>query len=53
MEALIAEMLQDDGVRLAGARRIALEAKAQQAGITIPDALKAQLDQLVSEGSVV
>jgi len=53
METLISEMLQDDGVRLAGARRIALEAKAQQAGITIPDALKSQLDQLASEGSMV
>jgi (2R)-3-sulfolactate dehydrogenase (NADP+) len=53
METLIAEMLQDDGVRLAGARRIVLEAKAQQAGITIPDALKFQLEQLLSEGSVV
>jgi (2R)-3-sulfolactate dehydrogenase (NADP+) len=53
METLITEMLQDDGVRLAGARRIALEATAQQAGITIPDTLKAQLDKLSQEGSVV
>lgn len=53
METLIDEMLQDDGVRLAGARRIALEAMAQQAGITIPDALKSQLDKLAQEGSVV
>jgi (2R)-3-sulfolactate dehydrogenase (NADP+) len=53
METLIDEMLQDDGVRLAGARRIALEAMAQQAGISIPDALKSQLDKLAQEGSVV
>ena len=44
METIIAEMLIDDGVRLAGARRLALERKAVVAGITIPDALKAQIE---------
>ena len=44
METIIAEMLVDDGVRLAGARRLALERKAAVAGITIPDALKAQIE---------
>lgn len=43
METVIAEMLQDDGVRLAGARRLALERKARDSGITVPDALLAQL----------
>jgi (2R)-3-sulfolactate dehydrogenase (NADP+) len=44
METIIAEMLIDDGVRLAGARRLALERKAAVAGITIPDVLKAQIE---------
>ena len=43
METVIAEMLRDDGVRLAGARRLALEHKARDSGITVPDALLAQL----------
>lgn len=43
IEVLISEMLQDDGVRLAGARRLALERKAQTQGVTISDALHAQL----------
>lgn len=46
MEVLIAEMLGDDGVRLGGARRLALERAAQQAGLVIPDALMAQLKAL-------
>ena len=48
METVIAEMLKDDGVRLAGARRLALERKAADQGLTIPDALKAQLDTLAA-----
>lgn len=48
METVIAEMLKDDGVRLAGARRLALERKAAGQGLTIPDALKAQLDTLAA-----
>lgn len=36
IEALITEMLVDDGVRLAGARRLALERQARQHGIDIP-----------------
>ena len=46
METLITEMLMDEGVRLAGARRIALEQQAGQAGLTIPDALDEQLHRL-------
>ncbi len=46
METLIAEMLVDDGVRLAGARRIALEQQAGQSGLAIPDALHEQLHRL-------
>ncbi|MCY7308094.1 MAG: Ldh family oxidoreductase [Rhodoferax sp.] len=48
MEAVISEMLIDDGVRLAGARRLALEQQAQRSGITIPDALFSQLTQLAA-----
>ena len=43
METLIAEMLVDDGVRLAGGRRLALERTAHKDGIAIPDALHAQI----------
>jgi (2R)-3-sulfolactate dehydrogenase (NADP+) len=39
IEALISEMLVDDGVRLAGARRLALERKAREHGVDIPDGL--------------
>ena len=46
IETLITEMLVDDGVRLAGARRLVLERAAQHAGITVSDALRAQLDLL-------
>ncbi|MGH8805323.1 MAG: Ldh family oxidoreductase [Polaromonas sp.] len=48
METVIAEMLLDEGVRLAGARRLSLEIKAQQSGLDIPDALKSQLDRLAT-----
>jgi (2R)-3-sulfolactate dehydrogenase (NADP+) len=48
METLVSEMLIDDGVRLAGARRTSLEEKARISGLTIPDALKDQLDRLVA-----
>ena len=48
METIITEMLVDEGVRLAGARRLALEQQAQQAGVSIPDALLAQLTALAA-----
>ncbi len=48
IEILIAEMLIDDGVRLAGARRTGLEQQATQSGLTIPDALKNQLEMLAA-----
>jgi len=51
METLISEMLSDDGVRLAGVRRMDLEEKAQHAGLVIPDALKSQLDMLAAQTS--
>jgi (2R)-3-sulfolactate dehydrogenase (NADP+) len=41
-------MLQDEGVRLAGARRLALERKAQTSGVNVPDALVAQIKALAS-----
>ena len=39
IEALIGEMLVDEGVRLAGERRLALERKARAEGVEIPDGL--------------
>jgi (2R)-3-sulfolactate dehydrogenase (NADP+) len=39
METVTAEMLVDEGVRLAGARRLALERKARQEGIEVPQSL--------------
>ena len=39
VEALIAEILRDDGVRLPGARRDALAAKAARDGIEVPQAV--------------
>jgi (2R)-3-sulfolactate dehydrogenase (NADP+) len=48
METLISEMLIDDGVRLAGARRMQLEEQAKTSGLTIADALKTQLDLLAA-----
>ena len=47
IEVLVSEMLIDEGVRLAGARRLSLERKAQTAGITIPDALMQTLQKLL------
>jgi len=46
METLVAEMLVDEGVRLAGARRLALEDQARAQGLQLPDALLAQLRAL-------
>ena len=43
VEALIAEMLKDDGVRLPGYRRDALAARAAVAGVEIPQALADEL----------
>jgi (2R)-3-sulfolactate dehydrogenase (NADP+) len=46
METVVAEMLQDDGVRLAGARRLVLERKAANDGLQVADAVVAQLQKL-------
>jgi (2R)-3-sulfolactate dehydrogenase (NADP+) len=48
MEVLVTEMLVDDGVRLAGARRLALQRAAADAGIMVPDALLAQINSLAA-----
>jgi (2R)-3-sulfolactate dehydrogenase (NADP+) len=48
MEDVIAEMLVDDGVRLAGARRLDLERKAVVTGVIIPDALSKNLHDLAA-----
>jgi (2R)-3-sulfolactate dehydrogenase (NADP+) len=46
VETLISAMMQDEGVRLPGARRETLAAKAEKEGIEIGDALAAQLRAL-------
>jgi (2R)-3-sulfolactate dehydrogenase (NADP+) len=43
VETLIAAMLEDDGVRLPGARRVESLAIAEKDGIKVTDALHAQL----------
>ena len=43
LEDLIAAMLEDDGVRLPGARRHDLANTAQEEGVTVPDSLLAQM----------
>jgi len=48
MDTVIGEMLVDDGVRLAGERRLALERKARVQGLELPDAVMAQLQELSS-----
>ena len=45
-EVLVTQMLADEGVRLAGARRLALERQAAAQGLRIPEALLAQLRAL-------
>lgn len=49
MEVLVAAMLADDSVRLPGARRQQLLAKAQSDGIEVPAAMLAQLQSLAAE----
>ncbi len=46
VETLIAAMLEDDGVRLPGARRYELQRKAETAGVKVPDATLAQITVL-------
>jgi (2R)-3-sulfolactate dehydrogenase (NADP+) len=46
VETLIAAMLEDEGVRLPGERRVEELARAQKEGIEIPDALIKQLKEL-------
>jgi (2R)-3-sulfolactate dehydrogenase (NADP+) len=48
VEALIAAMLADPGVRLPGDRRYAARARAGAEGVDIPDTLYRQLQQLAS-----
>lgn len=48
LEVLIGEMLADEGVRLPGARRLALERAAVQTGVSIPDALFTQIQALAT-----
>ena len=48
VETLVHAMLEDDGVRLPGARRYANAAKAERDGVTIADALLAQVQTLAA-----
>jgi (2R)-3-sulfolactate dehydrogenase (NADP+) len=48
IETLIAEMAKEPGVRLPGARRRALAAKASASGVDVPEALLAQLQRLAA-----
>ncbi len=48
VETLIAAMLEDNGVRLPGARRYELQRKAEVSGVTIPDALLTQLQAMAA-----
>jgi (2R)-3-sulfolactate dehydrogenase (NADP+) len=49
VEALIAAMLEDEGVRLPGSRRAALAARAAAEGIEVPDALLRRLHDLAGD----
>ncbi|HYF07249.1 MAG TPA: Ldh family oxidoreductase, partial [Acetobacteraceae bacterium] len=49
IEALVAAMLADEGVRLPGARRQALARKAAEAGLDVPDALLARIRALAGD----
>jgi (2R)-3-sulfolactate dehydrogenase (NADP+) len=48
IETLVAAMLSDPGVRLPGARRLALRQRAEREGVEIPDALLAKLKGLAA-----
>jgi (2R)-3-sulfolactate dehydrogenase (NADP+) len=49
IESLIAAMLQDEGVRLPGTRRLDLQNNAAESGLVIPDALLQQLQNLAEK----
>ncbi len=49
VETLVAAMLADDGVRLPGARRAALAARAAAEGLALPEPLAAQLRALAGD----
>jgi len=46
VETLIAAMLEDDGVRLPGARRYDMQRKSETTGVSMPEALLAQIAQI-------
>ncbi|MEY4712204.1 MAG: hypothetical protein RIS88_1654 [Pseudomonadota bacterium] len=50
IEVLLAEILSDDGVRLPGARRLALERKARAGGLEVSDTMLQSLRQLAGAG---
>jgi (2R)-3-sulfolactate dehydrogenase (NADP+) len=53
MESIIAEMLVDEGVRLAGERRLVLERRAREEGLELAPQLLAQLQELSSAAGVI
>ncbi|WP_018231703.1 Ldh family oxidoreductase [Thioalkalivibrio thiocyanodenitrificans] len=48
METLITKMLEDEGVRLPGARRYQLEQAARENGVEVPDALMEKIQALAN-----
>ena len=51
VETLVAAMLEDPGVRLPGARRAGLRAKAADSGVAVPDDLLARIRSLAGEAA--
>jgi len=51
VETLVAAMLEDEGVRLPGARRLELRETAREAGVTVPDELLARIRALAGEAA--
>jgi (2R)-3-sulfolactate dehydrogenase (NADP+) len=49
VETLVGAMLEDEGVRLPGARRHELREKAGRAGVNVPDELLARIRSLAGE----
>jgi (2R)-3-sulfolactate dehydrogenase (NADP+) len=49
MEVMISRMLEEEGVRLPGARRQAAVAEARESGIEVPQALLEELQRLTAQ----
>jgi (2R)-3-sulfolactate dehydrogenase (NADP+) len=51
VEALVAAMIEDEGVRLPGARRRQLREKARESALQVPDELLARIRSIAGEGA--